>query len=114
MKLCDAYKCKRLALGLTQAEIANIIGVSSGTISRFENGEVLSEVVFNSIRYGIDNYFKSLDRDEYMERRLLESAYELMYQSDEEKLLTLNHMAIHIGKLNMDLLRKVYKGETES
>lgn len=114
MKLCDAYKCKRLALGLTQAEIANIIGVSNGTISRFENGELLSEAVFNSIRYGIENYFRSLSRDEYMERRLLEAAYALMYQSDEEKLLTLNHMAIHIGKLNMDLLRKVYKGEAES
>lgn len=108
MKLCDAYKCKRLALGMTQAQLAKIIGVSGGTISRFENGEELSEPVFNSIRCGVEEYFKSLDRETYMERRLLEAAYALEYQTPQEKLLTLNHMVIHIGKINMDLLKSGY------
>lgn len=114
MRLCDAYKCKRLALGMTQAQLADLVGVSGGTISRFENGEMLSEPVFNQIRLGVENYFRSLDRLTYMERRLLEACYQLEYQTEQEKLLTLNHMAIHIGKLNMDLLRMVNNEGKES
>ena len=42
MKLCDAYKCKRLALGMTQAEFGEIAGVAGTVISKFERGEELS------------------------------------------------------------------------
>ena len=105
MRICDSYKCKRMALGWTQADIARLVGVSSGTISRFENGEELSESVFNSIRYGIENYIQSLSREEYLQTRLLEEVLSLRYQNQQEQLYTLQHMSIHSSKLAMDILR---------
>ncbi len=109
MRICDSYKCKRLALWMTQKEFGELIGVGGGTISRFENGEELSTAVFNSIRYGVEDYIKGFSRDKYIETRILENALALQYLNDQEKLLVLNHMLIHIGKLNMDIL----KGETQ-
>jgi transcriptional regulator with XRE-family HTH domain len=105
MKLCEAYKCKRLALGMTQEEFGKVLGVPGTTISKFELGGEVSLPVFNCIKYGVENYIKSLDRDTYMETRLLESALCLKYLKGEDKLLTLNHMAVHIGKLNLELLK---------
>ena len=106
MRLCESYRCKRLALDLTQAELAKMVGVSTGTISRFEAGEELSEAVFNKIRFCIDTYMKSLDREKYIETRILEGAYGLQIETDREKrMLIVSHMMIHAGKLNMDLLK---------
>ena len=46
-----------------------------------------------------------MDRDKYIELRILENAFALEYLNKDEKLLTLAHMQIHIGKLTSDLLR---------
>ena len=104
MKICDMYRCKRVALGLTQKELAQIVGVSVNTIVRFEAGERMSEGVFNDIRNAVEGYFKGLNRDEYFERRIFEGIYSLKYQTTLEKIRTLNHMAVHIAKLVMDLV----------
>lgn len=106
MRLCESYRCKRLALGLTQAELARMVGVSAGTISRFESGEELSETVFNQIRFGVEHFMRNMERHEYIETRILEGAYALRIETDREKrMLILNHMMIHAGKMNMDLLK---------
>lgn len=105
MKLCECYKCKRLALGMTQAEFAEIVGVSKTYVSQFENGLQLSPQIWNKIRDGFDSYCRNLDRDAYLRMRIKSAAFELDYQSEQEQLLTLGHLTIHIGKLQMDLLR---------
>lgn len=104
MKICDMYRCKRVALGLTQKELAQIVGVSVNTIVRFEAGERMSESVFNDIRNAVEGYFKGLNRDEYFERRIFEGIYSLKYQTALEKIRTLNHMTVHIAKLVTDLV----------
>lgn len=106
MKLYESYKCKRQALGMTQKEFGDIVGVDAATISKFELGNEVSTPVFNSIRYGAENYIKSLDREKYIETRIIEAALGLEYQStDTEKLIALNHMSIHISKLTLDILK---------
>ena len=104
MKVCDMYRCKRVALGLTQAELAKIVGVSTNTIVNFESGKKMSEGVFNDIRNAVEGYFRALDKDEYFERRIFEGIYSLKYQDSVEKIKTLNHMTIHIAKLVTDLV----------
>ena len=111
MKLADAYKCKRTALGMTQTELGKLFGVSGGTISRFENGEELSPVVFNTIRMGVEDYIRSLPRDRYIRVRLIEHALELEYMNAQEKIITLNHMAIHCNKSALDLLQEARNKE---
>lgn len=105
MKLCESYKCKRLALGMTQAELAEIVGVSTITLSRFEKGEELSTRTFECIRRGVEDYIRSLEPNVYIETRLIEAALGLRYQRDDEKPYILSHMIIHAGKLNCNLLR---------
>lgn len=42
MKVKDIIKTKRLEMGLTLAEVATAVGVSEGTVSRWESGEIKS------------------------------------------------------------------------
>lgn len=106
MKISDAIKCKRLALNMTQAELAKLLGVSSATISKFEKGEELSPVMYNTIRQGVDNYIRTFEPTKYIETRILEAAFCLEYKTGEERLITLNHMAIHINKLALETLKE--------
>lgn len=46
-KIVDVIRNKRIALGLTQAEFAELIGTTGATISGFENGKEVSSPVFN-------------------------------------------------------------------
>lgn len=113
MKIGEQYKCKRLALGMTQAEIAKMCGVSGGTISRFERGEFLSQDVYLQIKRSVEGYIRSMDPDTYYTIRILEAAYSLEYKNRDQKLRTLSHMITHVGKLSMDLLRDVEQDEEE-
>lgn len=61
MRAYELIKCKRQALGLTQKEFAEIVGVSTGTISKFELGEQVSEVIFKVIKSEALFYFSNLD-----------------------------------------------------
>lgn len=113
MKIGEQYKCKRLALGMTQADIAKMCGVSSATISKFERGEFLSQEVYLKIKRTVKGHIRSMDADTYYTIRILEAAYSLEYKNRDQKLLTLSHMMTHVGKLSMDLLRDVEEDEEE-
>ena len=110
MKICDAIRCKRLALNMNQTELAKILGVSTASISKFERGEELSPLIYNTIRHGVDNYIKTFEPEKYIETRILEAAFSLEYKSGEERLITLNHMAIHINKLALETLKGQARG----
>lgn len=84
MRLCDVIKYKRQALGMSQEEFGNYIDVSQKTISKFENGEVMSDTVFNKIRTGADDYLASLSRDKYLNVQIKWRALALDEMSDEE------------------------------
>ena len=40
MKATDVIKMRRKELGLTMKEVANAVGVSEGTVSRWESGDI--------------------------------------------------------------------------
>ena len=107
MRIGEQYKCKRLALGMTQADFADLCDVSSTTISKFERGEFLSQEVYLRIKETVERYIRGLDPDQYYYIRIVEAALSLQYKDREQALNTLSHMLIHVGKLQMDLLREV-------
>lgn len=104
MKYCYQCKCIRLGLGLTQKEFGEIIGVSSSTICRFEDGKEINDSLFRLIKYGIDNHLKSLSKEKLLESRIKSQVYSLEYETKEEKCATLNYMAINIAKLGLLLM----------
>lgn len=112
MRLCEAYKFKRQALGMTQAEVAQLCHVSAATISKFEKGDELSPTVFNNIKYGIESHIRNLEPNDYMRIRLIENALSLFDRTSEDQIFVLQHMMVHAGKLSMNLLREI-NGEEE-
>ena len=101
MNIYECYKCKRLALGMSQQEFAAIAEVTEGDISLFERGERVNPIVFAKIKYNVENYIRSFDRKKYLTTRIIEETMMLQYESEDEKLHTLSHMMIHVSKLNM-------------
>lgn len=62
----EIVKVKREELKLTQNELAKEAGISVSTLSKFENGEKVSEVVVKSIRYALRKLGDELNgRDKY-------------------------------------------------
>lgn len=106
MKIGEQYKCKRLALGMTQADIADLCEVSTATVSKFERGEFLSQETYCKIKDTVEKYIRGLDPDQYYYIRIIENALSLEYKNRDQTLRTLSHMMVHIGKLQMDLLRE--------
>lgn len=106
MKIGEQYKCKRMALGMTQADFADLCDVSTATISKFERGEHLSQEVYIRIKDTVERYIRGLDCESYYYIRILENVLSLQSKTTAEKLHTLNHMLVHIGKLNMSLLKE--------
>ena len=107
MRLCEMIKYKRQALGMSQAEFGNFIGVHQNTISKFENGEVMLDTTFNKIKTGVDDYLASLNRDEYLTVQIKWRALALDEMSDEEKLLTLQNITLNVTKLSIEITKRM-------
>lgn len=106
MTIGERYKMKRLALGMTQADFADLCGVSTATISKFERGIFLSDEVFYRIKDTVEAYIRGLEGVEYYRIRIIESALSLDELDDDQKLRSLAHMITHASKFQMDLLRE--------
>lgn len=98
----EKYKCKRLALGMTQREFAAIAGVDEGIISLFERGEWVPPTEYSKIKYNVENYIRSFDRRKYLTTRIIEETLNLQVEDESEHLHTLSHLMIHVSKLNME------------
>lgn len=105
----EQYRCKRLALGMTQREFAAIAQVDEGIISLFERGEYVNSIEFEKIKYNVENYIKTFNRKKYLTTRIMEETLMFQIETDEvEKHKILSHLMIHVSKLNMDLVNPDY------
>lgn len=101
MKIYEQYKCKRLALGMTQQEFAAIAEVDEGIISLFERGDYIPPVPFEKIKWNVEQYIRSFSREKYLTTRIIEETLMLQCEPEEDHLHTLSHLMIHVSKLNM-------------
>ena len=106
MKQCKVYECKRKALGLTQNDVAELAGVSSSTVANFELGKDMTVPVFRTIKCVIDDRFAALSEQEYIERKLLQYAYQLVEERPDEKLKTAGYITMFAGKLQVALCKR--------
>ena len=107
MRRNKVYEVKRRALGLSQAEVGKLAGVSGPTVSSFENGKEISNVYANAICRAIDDEFAKLDRVQYMESMLTKQVFELAeVETEEEKSVTLAYIALWTSKLQLELAKK--------
>lgn len=101
MTIIEQYRCKRLALGMTQKEFAAIADVDEGMISLFERGERIDPISYSKIKYNIENYIRNFDRKKYLTTRIIEETLMMQIEPEEEHQKTLSHLMIHVAKLNM-------------
>ena len=101
MTIREQYKCKRMALGMTQKEFAAIAEVDEGIISLFERGEYVNPIMCNKITYNVEQYIRSFDRKKYLTTRIIEETLMLQVEDEADHRRTLSHLQIHVAKLNM-------------
>lgn len=105
MKRCKVYETRRRALGLTQAEVGKLAGVSGSAVSNFELGAEVSTPVYKSIIWAIDSEMRKLDRQEYIEVKLKSLVYQLEHENDAEKMMTLVYIGLNANKLQLELAK---------
>ena len=110
MTIREQYTCKRMALGMTQREFAAIADVDEGIISLFERGEYINPIAFEKIKFNVENYIRSFDRQKYLTTRIIEETLLLQVEPESEHLHTLSHLQIHVSKLNMMMVNQLEKG----
>lgn len=103
MRMHEVISLKRKALGLTQAELGSMAGVSSGTVSAYEEGKTTSEPVVRCIIRAIDDKMNSLSKEEYFEVMLTKSVLELPYVEGDEKRRTLSYIIKWASQLNIEM-----------
>lgn len=101
MTVREQYYCKRLAMGMTQAEFAAIADVSEGIISLFERGEWINPIEYEKIKYNVENHIRHFNREKYLRTRIAEETMMLSIEPESEHLHTTSHLMIHVSKLNM-------------
>ena len=108
MKYYEVYKCRRQALGLTKAKLAEMTGLREGVIDRFEKGERIPYCFEVAIKETVDAGFKNVDSMTHYKRRILELAIQLNYETEIERSLhDIGHMMVEAGKLQMEIMNDI-------
>lgn len=63
-------RIKREALGLSQTEFSKIVGCTSGTISNYESGKEVTELVYKSIGWALRDLESKLEPAEFNDYKL--------------------------------------------
>jgi transcriptional regulator with XRE-family HTH domain len=84
LKLSETCKIKRQAMGLTQAEFAKKVGVTSGTISNFECGFEVSDVIVKNIRFTLRDLESKLTDEELGPYKLRVSVEMAILEQDDK------------------------------
>lgn len=70
LKPNEMLRIKREALGMTQAEFGAVVGCTAGTISGFEQGKEVTELVFKGINWAIKDLESKLTPEEFNDYKL--------------------------------------------
>ena len=70
LKPNDVCRIKRDAFGLTQADLAKHVGCSNGTISSYEEGKEVPELVCKGISWALNELESELEPKEFNDYKL--------------------------------------------
>lgn len=102
MKQQEMYLCKRIALGMTTKQIADICGVREKDYRLWEKNEIyLDKNTYHKIAYNLEMYIRALPKDKYLLTRIKEETEMLSREDPKEHAKTLSHLQVHIAKLNL-------------
>lgn len=70
LKPNEVCKIKREALGLTQAELASYVGCTGASISMYESGKEVSELVYKGIGWALKDLESKLSPEKFNDYKL--------------------------------------------
>lgn len=70
LKPNEVCRIKREALGLTQAEFGALVGCTGGSISAYESGKEVSELVYKGISWALKDAETKLSPSEFNDYKL--------------------------------------------
>ena len=110
VKLNDVIRIKRQAMGLTQSEFASKVGVTSSTISNFEKGYEISEVIIRNIKFTIRDLESKLNPDDLGPYKLRTSVELAILEQDHDAKMEKLHSVMYSALKWVDLLDKKKRG----
>lgn len=107
MNIRDSYRFRRMALNLTQSELAVLSGTSTASVNKFETGRDVSDEIFRKIKTTVDMEYAKLDIIEQNKRKLLANAFCLCEEKNPLKALkTACYISIGVAHLISDMTVK--------
>lgn len=110
VKFNEVIKIKRQALLLTQEQFANRVGVTSTTISNFENGREVSEVIIKMIKFTIKELESKLGPEELGPYKLRVSVELAIAEQNRDAKMEKLHSVMYSALKWVDLLDKERRG----
>ena len=113
------FKNKRLALGLTTREVAEMAGVSQTTVSNFESAEnntKVSEPFKKAIQAVLNAEMHNLPKNRFLETKLIENVLNATENSTrpEERLDLLISAINNASKMAMELRESIKDAKREA
>jgi transcriptional regulator with XRE-family HTH domain len=113
------FKNKRLALGLTTREVADMAGVSQTTVSNFESAEnniKVSEPFKKAIQAVLNAEMHNLPKNRFLEAKLIENVLNATENSTrpEEKLDLLISAINNASKMAIELRESIKDAKREA
>lgn len=111
LKANELCRIKRESLGLTQAELGTKVGCTAGTISAFESGKEVTELVYKGINWALKDLESKLSPAELNDYKLRVST-ECVIQEKNPKLKMMKLHSLMFSNLKyVQYLEAMEKGE---
>lgn len=109
MRFNKVGKATRLAMGKTQKEMAEMIEISTASISNFEIGNELTKPVYEIIKRGYTGLLEGLRKEEYMQKQILIQAYLLNEENltKSERREICSWTLLYMSKYQMELEKNI-------
>ncbi len=109
LKSNDIWRCRRIALRLTQMELSTRANVPIKSVVSWENGLWVDSRDVNHIKEALREATEAQTKREHCLMRILENAMELQLAYDandrDEIYKLLGHIMIEAGQVQMDMVK---------
>lgn len=95
MKKNELNKIRRESLGLTQAQLAEKVGISAATVSKHENGELISDIYYKAINNTLKKLEMDMTKDQYAEYRMTVGVKIVLIEKEPEQKMVRLHDLLH-------------------
>lgn len=111
LKMNELCRIKREALGLTQSEFGAKVGCTAGTISAFESGKEVTELVYKGINWAIKDLESKLSQSELNDYKLRVATENVIQEKNPKLKMMKLHTLMFSNLKYIQYLEAMEKGE---